>query len=612
MTQPTRYVPSTDFSEEESGGVSGRSELRTAAVDAELAAVQATLDEICDNLAIIQRDDTALRDGIVELHSLSEEVRTLLASGAFTIRGTWVTGTAYTQGDIVYASAIVYLCVEDHTSGVFDDDLADEKWGALTNNSATAIAAHISDVDGAHASSAISFLPSGTGAVARSVQEQLRDIHYNIKGYDAEGDGTTNDATAINNAVTAASNAGGGTVFVPESIFFSQTINGASKVNFRGLGGGSIIKFDDDGTQTSRNLYLNAVNDVIIENITFDSDGASRSGVYGLIRIEGCNRITIRKCKFLTSPSVAIYVANSNDVLIEGNEIGDGTSFCYADGIHVNRQSSRVRIIGNTIRGTRDDAIGIVSNKDSGTYTANVDVLVEGNTISGTTTNGSGIAVVGGIGIVVKGNICKGAFPESGVYVQAPGDATYNAGEDIIVEGNVCSGATNHGINIVGLDKGVVSGNVCFGNTLEGIQLATSSLNITVTGNLCHDNGDYGIYEEAASGPNVFIGNVVRDNTSGQMLINGGTGSIIARNVGFVTEARGTSNIPSGSTTKTITHGLSVTPNPANISVLFTEQGTNDYGRWWVDNVTSTQFTVNVSADPGVSNLDFYWQVMTV
>jgi len=72
----------------------------------------------------------------------------------------------------------------------------------------------------------------------------------------------------------------------------------------------------------------------------------------------------------------------------------------------------------------------------------------------------------------------------------------------------------------------------------------------------------------------------------------------------------GTGSVASGATTAVITHGLGLTPTAADISVVFTEQGTNDYGRWWVDTITSTQFTVNVSADPGASNLDFSWKAI--
>lgn len=85
-----------------------------------------------------------------------------------------------------------------------------------------------------------------------------------------------------------------------------------------------------------------------------------------------------------------------------------------------------------------------------------------------------------------------------------------------------------------------------------------------------------------------------------------GTGAQIERNAGYVTEAKGTSKIDSGATTVNVTHGLSATPTVINVT--FAEAGTNDYGRWWISSAGATTFTVNVSSDPGASNLDFWWE----
>lgn len=132
MAQPTRFTITTDFSSEESGGVSGRSTVRTSALDGLFDAIKVTTDEICDNLALIQRDDGELLDGVVKVHTLASDVLALMGSATFTVRGGWVTATGYEQGDIVLQNDIVYLCVTDHTSGTFATDLAADKWGALT------------------------------------------------------------------------------------------------------------------------------------------------------------------------------------------------------------------------------------------------------------------------------------------------------------------------------------------------------------------------------------------------------------------------------------------------------------------------------------------------
>lgn len=138
MTQPVKFTITVDFSDEESNSVAGRSTLRTAALDGLFAAIKVTCDQIIDNLALLQRDDGKILDGTVEIHTLSSEVLALLSSTAWSVRGAWVTATEYEQGDLVLQNDIVYVCIEDHTSGVFADDLAADKWGQVTANGTAA------------------------------------------------------------------------------------------------------------------------------------------------------------------------------------------------------------------------------------------------------------------------------------------------------------------------------------------------------------------------------------------------------------------------------------------------------------------------------------------
>jgi Pectate lyase superfamily protein len=66
---------------------------------------------------------------------------------------------------------------------------------------------------------------------------------FNVKDYGATGNGTTDDTTAIANAIIAANNAGGGTVFFPGGTYLSGAQTLQSKVHLRGAGiEASIIK----------------------------------------------------------------------------------------------------------------------------------------------------------------------------------------------------------------------------------------------------------------------------------------------------------------------------------------------------------------------------------
>jgi hypothetical protein len=68
--------------------------------------------------------------------------------------------------------------------------------------------------NGASPSTYQGFTQTGTGAVARTWQNKARDI-FSVKDFGATGDGTTDDTTAINNAIAACVATGGGTVYFP-------------------------------------------------------------------------------------------------------------------------------------------------------------------------------------------------------------------------------------------------------------------------------------------------------------------------------------------------------------------------------------------------------------
>ena len=158
MTQPTAYAPSTDFSGEEAASMSGRSTVRTAQLDAELAAVSITTGQIISNLSLVQRGDNELQDQIVKTHALHPDVLALLGSTSLNPRGTWVTATAYAAKDIVDRTGTSYICVTAHTSGTFATDLAAGKWMTLTAAGSSTLAQFI-----AVSSTTPTSAPSATG-----------------------------------------------------------------------------------------------------------------------------------------------------------------------------------------------------------------------------------------------------------------------------------------------------------------------------------------------------------------------------------------------------------------------------------------------------------------
>ncbi len=219
MPQPTPYTRSTDFSAEESAAVSGRSTVRTAALDAELDAVQANLSGLNSNIALLQRDDGEVKDGMVKLHTLAGETRALLAAGQGNPRGDWLTATAYALRDIVTQSGNTYICALAHTSGTFATDLAAVRWMTLS-------------LGGSPAASSVPVTPAG-GITATNVQQALQDLQAGITT--TQGSITSGLATKPNTtdlaSTTDAAKASGQVAFVPTLNYVAQTIGAAQQDN---------------------------------------------------------------------------------------------------------------------------------------------------------------------------------------------------------------------------------------------------------------------------------------------------------------------------------------------------------------------------------------------
>ena len=83
------------------------------------------------------------------------------------------------------------------------------------------------------------------------------------------------------------------------------------------------------------------------------------------------------------------------------------------------------------------------------------------------------------------------------------------------------------------------------------------------------------------------------------------SGEVIRANSGYVTEAWGSGNVTDSNTTDQITHGLATTPTYVRITGL--NSTSNDYGYAYWNSGNSTDFVVNVAADPGASGFEFEW-----
>ena len=152
--------------------------------------------------------------------------------------------------------------------------------------------------------------------------------------------------------------------------------------------------------------------------------------------------------------------------------------------------------------------------------------------------------------------------------------------------------------------NGAVASSVASNVLIDGMQLGGVSTGIIV----CSGPGKYN---------NVRVQNAIsgEDRLEPEQWVVGETGAIIdttstahavSNNVTTVFEASGTATVASGDTTVDVTHGLSVTPNAADI--VLTPTNISSSKILAITATSATTFTVTVDADPTGSGQTFSWR----
>jgi hypothetical protein len=80
---------------------------------------------------------------------------------------------------------------------------------------------------------------------------------------------------------------------------------------------------------------------------------------------------------------------------------------------------------------------------------------------------------------------------------------------------------------------------------------------------------------------------------------------------GLAVEDRGTATVASGQTSVVVSHVLARAPALADIWVT-PSNSLGNASKFWVSSPTSTQFTINVNADPGATTAQFAWRARLV
>ena len=136
---PTPYVPDADFSTLAATPITSAG-LPGTELDGEFAEIASILTATQARLAELQRDDGAVRNGVVGFLAMSADVLAAFASIGSNYRGQWSAGQSYVSGDLVISGIdnYPYLCGGPHTSSAdFNSDFAAGVWAILGYRPAT-------------------------------------------------------------------------------------------------------------------------------------------------------------------------------------------------------------------------------------------------------------------------------------------------------------------------------------------------------------------------------------------------------------------------------------------------------------------------------------------
>ena len=166
--------------------------------------------------------------------------------------------------------------------------------------------------------------------LAELTAEALAEVGtYNVRHFGAVADGKSNDAGAINEAITACHAAGGGTVFVPSGVYATGSIHLKSSVTLA-VDAGAVLQFSfpDAGLLIGENL----------ENVKIYGPGTLDGTGSTCIVLKNCKDVEIRNLNVYRGGDAAVLSEGCDGLLIDNTNIqtdSDGINFSECDNVTV-------------------------------------------------------------------------------------------------------------------------------------------------------------------------------------------------------------------------------------------------------------------------------------
>lgn len=336
---------------------------------------------------------------------------------------------------------------------------------------------------------------------------------FDVNDYGATGNGSTDDLTAINSAITAVVANGGGVL-----LFRKGTYRVTAPITI--TGSNIIVTTLNKGTSIFLNFTTNAPNfnlignNNIISDLKFTGDQVFRSNGH-TVYLRG-NDNTVTRCTVVGSSCFAVYVGASGSSIntkIHQNHIYNSA----ADGIHASVGVTRCDIYDNYIHDVADDGIGIgyeggaseinvFSNNITNTGARGISIMgasslvnVSSNNITNTWLGGIYVeCYTGAVSLVniTANNVylggsytpplalnARGSGVGGGIVVMAgTNGGSYGITSLSISNNNISAswnshigvGYINNGSSVFGISSLKVTGNICYGITNVGARGAAS------------------------------------------------------------------------------------------------------------------------------------------
>jgi len=322
----------------------------------------------------------------------------------------------------------------------------------------------------------VNFTQAGTGAVQRTVESKLQDV-VSVKDFGAVGDGTTNDAAAIQAALNTAK-----VVYFPPGTYAVQTaLSHPSNVTI--FGSEATIKATAAMTGI---LEASTMSNLRVEGLKFDAN-------------QNCSSYTIN------------YGAGCTDVVIDSCELINWTNGIRVASSTTNR-AERVKITNNYIHTpATSNAYYPLSVQSTTGGLLVTDVAVENNTIVGVPGAFSASNQQTADQINLQGvqdfTCCNNSSFDGGEM----GITVSRLSQRGLISGNVVKNSDSHGINLGSGYMAVrLSGTI---NTAVALTSSVAGVSISSAENFTHESSSlwYGL---SLTGGKITVGSTISDGTN--------------------------------------------------------------------------------------------------